>query len=199
MKIYVPAVRFPAPKRTLARRLDSLRGARIALVDGWGTQLDDGGIGIYPTMEVLADLLQTRLGIESATWQHKESMSRPESEESIARLATEVVAVINGEGLCGSCTRAAVLDGIAMEAAGLPSITIIGDRFEAAARLHAEAAGLPELPMLIEPSGGSVSIELDGKQVAEANFSLVVEALTGKTPQELGYTDDFVEVTDGSH
>lgn len=80
-------------------RRRSLSGARVALVDGWGQKLPDGSVGIYPTMEALATLLREREGIASVVWLHKDSVSRPETPESIASLATRFDVVINGEGL----------------------------------------------------------------------------------------------------
>ena len=71
-----------------------------------------------------------------------------------------------------------MLDALAMEAAGLPTITIIGDRFEAAARLHAEAGGLPDLPLLIEPTSQDTTITNDGLGVALAHYDEVVRAVT---------------------
>jgi hypothetical protein len=65
-----------------------------------------------------------------------------------------------------------------MEAAGLPTITIIGDRFEPAARLHAEAGGLAAVPMLIEPTSQVMTITDDGLGNALAHYDAVVAALT---------------------
>jgi hypothetical protein len=99
MLIRPPAVDFPRQDGDLARRLPSLRGARIGFVDGWGRKLPDGSVGMYPTMEELARLLREREHIGSVTWIHKESVSRPETPEAIEGLAKKVDAVINGEGL----------------------------------------------------------------------------------------------------
>jgi hypothetical protein len=99
MLIRPPAVSFPRGDGELAPRLPALRGARVAFVDGWGCKLHDGSTGMYPTMEELARLLRERASIGSVTWLHKDTISRPESPESIARLSREFDLVINGEGL----------------------------------------------------------------------------------------------------
>lgn len=99
MLIRPPAVDFPRKDGALARRLPSLRGARIAFVDGWGRKLPDGSVGMYPTMDELARLLRDREQIDSVTWIHKDSVSRPEAPESVDRLVKVADAVINGEGL----------------------------------------------------------------------------------------------------
>jgi hypothetical protein len=66
-----------------------------------------------------------------------------------------------------------------MEAAGLPTITIVGEKFEFAARLHAEAGGIAALPLLIEPASPESTITADGLGVALAHYDAVVAALTG--------------------
>jgi hypothetical protein len=99
MKIRLPSVEFPSQGGTLSTRPQSLRCARVALVDGCGQSIPDGTVGIYPTMEELANLLREREGIASVTWMHKESVSRMETPESIESLAKQFDVVINGEGL----------------------------------------------------------------------------------------------------
>jgi hypothetical protein len=94
-----PAVGFPRRDGELAPRLVSLRGARVAFIDGWGRKLLDGSTGMYPTMEELARLLQERESVGSIGWRHKESISRPETPEDVEQLAREFDLVINGEGL----------------------------------------------------------------------------------------------------
>jgi hypothetical protein len=53
-----------------------------------------------------------------------------------------------------------VSDAVALERLGIPTLTIVQDRFLPAARLHARIQGYPELPLLVEPvfgPGGSRS------------------------------------------
>lgn len=99
MRIRPPAVDFPRGEAVMAPRPRSLRGARVMFVDGWGRKHPDGSTGMYPTMAELAVLLGEREAIGSYGWQHKDSISRPETPESVAALAREYDVVINGEGL----------------------------------------------------------------------------------------------------
>lgn len=78
---------------------------------------------------------------------------------------------------------ASVLDALAMEAAGLPTVTIIGDRFEVPARLHAKARGLPDLPLLIEPTSDVSVTTTDGLGVALQSYDFVVASLTDANSQ----------------
>lgn len=71
-----------------------------------------------------------------------------------------------------------MLDAVALERQSLPTITVVQDRFETAARLHARARGMPDLPMLIEPAPKGGNIGGDSDQVATANLDRVVAAFT---------------------
>jgi hypothetical protein len=76
-----------------------------------------------------------------------------------------------------------VLDALLLEARGIPTVTIIQDKFEFAARIHAEAGGLKDLPFLIEPSPGVSNIPPDPSELALLRLPEVVEGLT-RTPAD---------------
>jgi hypothetical protein len=44
-----------------------------------------------------------------------------------------------------------VLDAIELERMGIPTLTIVGEKFARAAAVHARVGGLPLLPLLVEP------------------------------------------------
>jgi hypothetical protein len=71
-----------------------------------------------------------------------------------------------------------VLDALLFESRGIPTVTIVQDRFEAAAHLHAEAGGLPALPMIIEPSPDVSNIPPDPRELALERLQEVIDALT---------------------
>jgi hypothetical protein len=74
-----------------------------------------------------------------------------------------------------------VLDALLLESRGIPTVTIIQDRFETAARLHAEAGGLTGLPMIIEPSPDVSNIPPNPRELALLHLQEVIDALT-RTP-----------------
>ena len=74
-----------------------------------------------------------------------------------------------------------MLDALLFESRGIPTVTIIQDRFEVAARLHAEAGGLASLPMIIEPSPDVSNIPPDPREIARQRLAEVVDAFT-RTP-----------------
>lgn len=79
-----------------------------------------------------------------------------------------------------------MIDAVAIERRGKPTITIVHDVFERAARLYARALGMPELPLLVEPTprGGTISFEV--KELAQQKLGDLIIALTaGLRPVEV--------------
>jgi len=73
-----------------------------------------------------------------------------------------------------------VLDAFGLETQGKPTITICHDAFERAARSHAAAMGLPDLPLLVEPAPRSGNLTTNPRDLAERNLDRVVAALTAR-------------------
>ncbi|MFQ5520670.1 MAG: hypothetical protein ACE5FK_04670 [Candidatus Methylomirabilia bacterium] len=67
-----------------------------------------------------------------------------------------------------------------MELQGRPTITISHDTFERAARNHATAMGLPELPLLVEPAPKGGNLSKEARAVAEKSLERVLAALTAR-------------------
>lgn len=69
-------------------------------------------------------------------------------------------------------------DAVAIESGGLPTITIAHTTFERAARAHAKALGLADIPLLVHepPAAGVVG---DDVEVSDEQLELVVRALAG--------------------
>jgi hypothetical protein len=72
-----------------------------------------------------------------------------------------------------------VSDAVTVETSGVPSVVIGHTTFEGAARVHAKARGLPDLPMLLHepPAAGVVGEEIEA---TDEQLQVVVEALTGR-------------------
>jgi hypothetical protein len=73
-----------------------------------------------------------------------------------------------------------VLDAFDFETQGKPTITICHDTFERAARNHAAALGLPDLPLLVEPAPQGGNLTIDPRDLAERNLDRVVAALAAR-------------------
>ncbi len=73
-----------------------------------------------------------------------------------------------------------MLDAFDFETQGKPTITVCHDTFERAARTHAAALGLPDLPLLVEPAPKGGNLTVNARELAERNLDRVVAALTAR-------------------
>ncbi len=73
-----------------------------------------------------------------------------------------------------------MLDAFDLEVKGCPTITICHAPFERAARRHASALGLPDLPLLIEPAPTASNLTTDPREVAHKSLDRVIAALTAR-------------------
>ena len=73
-----------------------------------------------------------------------------------------------------------MLDAFDFEAQGKPTITVCHDTFERAARNHAAALGLPDLPLLVEPAPKGGNLTVNPREIAERSLGRVVAALTAR-------------------
>jgi hypothetical protein len=178
MKLRLPTINFVPLAKGYAARPESLSGLRVGFLDGWGDQKTDSGIGMYPAMAEIERILIDQYGVEETLWQLKPKHSKEVPADVLKEFADRVDVVVNGEGLCGSCTAASVLDAVHLEDLGRPTITIVGDHFQMAAELHCRAAGLPDLPLLIEPAPHEGSAPHDVGGLVADNIDAVVRALS---------------------
>lgn len=70
-----------------------------------------------------------------------------------------------------------MFDAIEIEKRGIPTLTIAHDTFEAAANMHAEILGLPQIPLLVEPTPDSSSATVDSKRIVAEKWQQILGAL----------------------
>jgi hypothetical protein len=175
MKVRVPNITNGPRAKGFAKRPGSLKGLRIGFLDGWGNAT---GERMYPAMAAIERRLLSEGEVASVTWLKKPSISLGVPTEMLTEFLQGVDVVVNGEGLCGSCTAASILDAIEIEGMGTPTITIIQDRFEKAALLHAKNLGLTGVRLLIEPAPIEGSLQFDVDQIVEDKWGDIIAALT---------------------
>ncbi|GAA5049373.1 hypothetical protein HNP84_004288 [Thermocatellispora tengchongensis] len=121
---------------TLAPRPAGLRGLTIGLLDN-----------TKPNAEVLlteiAGELQRRYGAGKSLMYTKGYFGTPAEEDMLKRIAKECDLVVTAVGDCGSCSAATVADGILLERAGIPTVSIVSDSFLVSGRAMAEVQGFP--------------------------------------------------------
>ncbi len=121
----------------LAPRPADFRGLTLGL-------LDNTKVNAARLLEHLGEELQRSHGVERVVHYTKDYFGTPLSDELRQRVADECDLVITGVGDCGSCSAATVADGILLEQAGIPSVSIISDSFQMSAQAMAAVHGFPD-------------------------------------------------------
>ncbi|MGM7669396.1 UGSC family (seleno)protein [Microbacterium sp. A93] len=81
----------------------------------------------------------------------KENFAMPLTEDLVEQLVRDCDVVVIGVGDCGSCSAAAVADGIALEDRGLPVAVVCTEAFDVTSRAMARLKGQPDFPYLLMP------------------------------------------------
>ncbi|HRO30323.1 MULTISPECIES: UGSC family (seleno)protein [Micrococcaceae] len=130
-----PAQVQAPPVADRARRPPSLAGLRVGL-------LDNTKHNALLFLRAVGDLLTTEHGArEVSIVETKQNFSVPVDRSIVDRYREHCDVVITGVGDCGSCSAAAVADGIAFERAGLPAAVVLTDAFDITGRAMAQVQG----------------------------------------------------------
>lgn len=121
---------------TLAPRPGSLRGLTIGLLDN--TKPNAAGLLWHVAAE-----LRDRHGAGEARRYAKDYFGTPMKDDVLKQLAAECDVVITAVGDCGSCSAATVADGIMLERAGIPAVSIVSDSFLVSGQAMAQVQGFP--------------------------------------------------------
>ncbi len=125
-----------APGAPRAPRRASLDGVRVGLLVN--TKQNAG-----PFLREVGRLLTQAYGARSVLTRTKVNFAQPAPEELIKEMQAGCDVIVTGIGDCGSCSAAAVADGVAFEAAGMPAAAICSEAFRATADAMAELRGAP--------------------------------------------------------
>jgi hypothetical protein len=116
---------------SLAPRRRDLTGATVGL-------LENGKQNARLFLEDVGALLRDRHGVGAVKLHRKEVFSTAEPPEIIDAIGAECDVVVMGVGDCGSCSAAAIADGVQFERHGTPAAVICSDAFRATADAMAE-------------------------------------------------------------
>ncbi|GGH44454.1 UGSC family (seleno)protein [Microbacterium album] len=155
-----------APRRPLT-------GARVGL-------LDNTKHNALPFLQEVGRLLVAEAGArEVSIVQTKQSFAVPVGDDVVSRYREAADVVVTGVGDCGSCSAAAVADGINFERAGLPAAVVLTDAFATTGRTMANLQGDPDYEWITTEHPMAV---LEPEQVHERARRLlpeIVRTLTG--------------------
>ncbi|MCR2763060.1 UGSC family (seleno)protein [Microbacterium sp. zg.B48] len=125
-----------AQNSTLSPRPVSLRGLTIGL-------LDNTKPNSTMLLNEIARELQDHHGAGESRLYTKDYFGTPLSQELLEEIAGECDVVITAVGDCGSCSAATVADGILLERAGVPTVSITSDSFLMSGAAMASVQGFP--------------------------------------------------------
>lgn len=122
-------------QRARAERVGSLKGLNIGL-------LDNTKHNALLFLEEVGKRLTQDYGVKDVSLvETKQNFSVPVGEDVVSRYRETSDVVIIGIGDCGSCSAAAVADGINFEKAGLPAAVVLTDAFDTTGRTMAKLQG----------------------------------------------------------
>ncbi|MFC7401843.1 UGSC family (seleno)protein [Citricoccus sp. GCM10030269] len=166
----------PAPG--LVARPDSLAGARIGL-------LDNTKHNAMLLLQTVGRLLVEEHGAAEVTLvETKRNFSVPVDDEIVSRYREACDVVITGVGDCGSCSAAAVADGINFERAGLPAAVVLTDAFDVTGRTMAGVQGAPDYEWIRTEHPMAVLAEDQVRERARQLLPEIVSTLTASSGQE---------------
>ncbi|MGO2110267.1 MAG: UGSC family (seleno)protein [Pseudoclavibacter sp.] len=145
----------------------SLEGLRIGVLEN--TKRNASQI-----LNALADGLGEKYELGGIVRRTKRQFAMPFSEEQLQELRDSVDVVIIGVGDCGSCSAAAVADGIALESNGIPTAVIVTDVFEGNSRAMAKLKGDEDFDFIVT---NHPVANLDAEGVRERGRSLVEDVV----------------------
>ncbi|MGH3391800.1 MAG: UGSC family (seleno)protein [Actinomadura sp.] len=123
-----------AGDNTLAPRPAGLRGLTVGLLDN--TKPNAGML-----LSEIAGELRRRQDIGESRMYTKGYFGTPMEETMLKQIAQECDLVVTAVGDCGSCSAATVADGILLERAGIPTVSVVSDSFLASGRAMAQVQG----------------------------------------------------------
>lgn len=130
-------------------------------------------------LEAVGELLAAEHATAGAVQRRKTSITDPVPPAMLAELVERCDVVVIGVGDCGSCSAAAVADGIAFEAAGVPAAVICTDAFRVSADAMARLQGSPDYTYVCTPHPVA-PLDADGvRERARQALPELVGLLTG--------------------
>ncbi|QEV99210.1 hypothetical protein F6J84_03135 [Microbacterium caowuchunii] len=162
-----PSVHAPRPA--------SLAGVRIGL-------LDNTKHNAMLFLQTVGELLVEKHGAAGVSIvETKQSFSIPVDETIVGRYRDSCDVVITGVGDCGSCSAAAVADGINFERAGLPAAVVLTDAFLTTGRMMAGVQGDPDYEWITTEHPMAALTEEQVRERAAGLLPQVVGMLLGET------------------
>jgi hypothetical protein len=142
---------------TLAPRPATLHGLTVGLMDN--TKANASAL-----LSEIALRLQDRYGTGESRRYTKDYFGTPVKDDLLEQIVDECDVVITAVGDCGSCSAATVADGILLERAGVPAVSICSDAFRLSGQAMATLQGFRGYEFLMV---GHPVASLDATQIRD--------------------------------
>jgi len=163
---------------TDAARPASLSGLRVGL-------LENGKRNAAAVLDAVGRVLSQKYQVGEVVRLKKENFAMPMDDELVTQLETATDAVVVGVGDCGSCSAAAVADGIRLEQTQLPSAVICTDAFETTGQAMAQLQGDEKYPFLLTPHPiANLTEEQIAQRAEELADEVAARLLSGRADSE---------------
>jgi len=166
------AVEESEPATVRAPRRGALTGARVGLLDNTKHN------AMLFLQEVGRLLVDEHGAAEVSIVETKRSFSVPVDDEIVTRYRKSADVVVTGVGDCGSCSAAAVADGINFEKAGVPAAVVLTDAFTTTGHMMAQVQGAPGYEWITTEHPVAVLDEEQVRERARRLLPQIVETLT---------------------
>jgi hypothetical protein len=171
MKVLSPVSEssFSNQKNDLTPRPKDLKGKTVGFICNQAGK-------IY--FERIEELLREQCHVKDVILWIKKDQLTPAPPDTIDAVAKTCDVVVSGTGVCGSCTSGSVLDGINMERKGVPSVIIVHERFEVAAKTNAMLMKMPKAKVVVITEGtGNLTLE-EQRKLTNGVWPQILKALT---------------------
>lgn len=172
MQLLDPTRETEGSEPVYAKRPDSLKGKRVALIENTKYNSDD-------ILKRIGEILIRDHGAASYKLYRKRYSSVPAHDEIIRDIEANCDVMVAGVGDCGSCSSGSVLDGILLEMRNIPSASIITHLFDNTGRAMARQWRNPKYKYLIMEHPIANIAEDERQSKAELIAPQVVELLLG--------------------
>lgn len=149
-----------------------LAGARVGLLDNTKHN------ALLFLTEVGRLLVEEEGAGEVTIVETKKSFSVPVGDEIVGRYRDAADVVVTGVGDCGSCSAAAVADGINFERAGIPAAVVLTDAFTTTGRTMAGVQGDPDYEWITTQHPMAALDEDEVRERARRLLPEIVRSLT---------------------
>jgi hypothetical protein len=192
LRILDPEAETTIPRVPLAPRLRGLDGKTVWFLDGLADSLG-GAAAMHKIYVHWKARLEREFRLKAVHYERSDYFATPfrHGKGTFDRIVRTGDVVINGVCFCGAGTSSITHDGVQYERSGLPTATLVTDRFEVPSRAQAKMMGLPELPILVFPHEVHFRASVEGAR-AEADrlypglLACLVEPGVARTPATSG-------------